>query len=85
MRPAYAEVTWFWAAFSLARVWLSWALLQGEPSGWVVLVTGWPLTVLLLILTYVYGLWRLQRLGGPSVDEFRAATPPPWVGQRRGF
>jgi UPF0716 family protein affecting phage T7 exclusion len=51
----------------------------------VVLVTGWPLTVLLLILTYVYGLWRLQRLGGPSVDEFRAAAPPPWVGQRRGF
>jgi hypothetical protein len=85
VRPAYAEVTWFWAVFSLGRVWLSWALLRGQPSPWVVLVTGWPLTVLLLILTYVYGLWRLQRLGGPSVDEFRAAAPPPWVGQRRGF
>jgi hypothetical protein len=49
------------------------------------LFTGWPGTVVLLILTYLYGTWRLARLGGPSVAEFHAGTPPPWTGQRRGF
>lgn len=49
------------------------------------LLTGWPAIVLLLIVTYVYGIWRLQNLGGPSVEEFKAGAPPPWQGQKKGF
>jgi len=49
------------------------------------LIGGWPTTVVLLVLSYLYGVWRLQQLQGPSVDEFESGAEPPWTGQRRGF
>jgi len=37
------------------------------------------------VLTYLYGTWRLARLGGPSVLEYKEGAAPPWSGQQRGF
>jgi hypothetical protein len=41
--------------------------------------------IILLVVSYLYGLKRLAALQGPSIDEFKSKTPPPWQGQRRGF
>lgn len=88
VRPAYSEVTLAWAVYFLAQALLQLSVFQlGEASYLAALglFTGWPATVVLLILTYLYGTWRLARLAGPSVDEFRIQASPPWTGQRRGF
>lgn len=88
VRPAYSEVTWFWAAFFAARWVLQLNLFQAEAADQLAVVNvvmGWPATILLLIVSYLYGTWRLKNLGGPSVQEFKAGMPPPWQGQQRGF
>jgi hypothetical protein len=88
VRPAYNEVTLFWGIFFAIRTFLQFRLYQlGETVtlGTVQLILGWPALILLLAGSYLYGLWRLQNLKGPSVDEFRAGTQPPWEGQKRGF
>ena len=86
--PAYTEVTLAWAGYFLVQAALQWPLfLRQDVTRMAVssLLSGWPATVLLLILTYLCGTWRLARLGGPSIVEFQTHTPPPWSGQRRGF
>lgn len=88
VRPAYSEVTLFWAVGFGARLGLEYWLFQQGAAGSLGLirtVIGWPYTILILILSYLYGLWRLGRLGGPSVEEFQASKPEPWEGQKRGF
>ena len=63
-------------------------LFQGgdtEALGIVSVLMGWPALIVLLILSYLYGLWRLRNLAGPSVEEFTAGIQPPWEGQTRGF
>jgi len=88
VRPAYTEVTLAWAVYFLAQAVLQWTVFQLEDVSRLAtlgLFTGWPGTVVLLILTYLYGTWRLARLAGPSVAEFLAQAPPPWTGQQRGF
>jgi len=88
VRPAYTEVTLAWAAYFLAQAVLQWTVFQLQDVSRLAtlgLFAGWPGTVVLLILTYLYGTWRLARLAGPSVAEFRAQAPPPWTGQQRGF
>jgi len=88
IRPAYTEVTLAWALYFLLQGILQWAALQQQNpdlQAAIALIGGWPATVALLILTYLFGTWRLVHLGGPSVAEFRTQTPPPWSGQRRGF
>ena len=75
-------------SYFLAQALLQWTVFQLQDPALLAalgLFTGWPGTVVLLILTYLYGTWRLARLAGPSVAEFRAGKPPPWTGQRRGF
>lgn len=88
VRPAYSETTFAWAVLFAARLFLQYTVYQSEDVTLLALtnfITGWPFTILLLVLTYLYGTWRLGRLGGPSVEEFQNNTPPPWQGQRRGF
>jgi hypothetical protein len=88
VRPAYTEVTLAWAIYFLAQAGIHWTVFQLQDAARLAalgLLTGWPATVVLLILTYLYGTWRLARLAGPSVDEWRGQVPPPWTGQRRGF
>jgi hypothetical protein len=88
VRPAYSEVTWLWALFFATRLLLQLSLFQGETAGRLAVInvlTGWPATIALLVISYLYGTWRLRHLRGPSVEEFRAGAEPPWTGQRRGF
>jgi len=88
VRPAYTEVTLAWTLFFALRLLWQVTLFQGQDTSQLALVntlTGWPATVLLLILSYLYGTWRLAQLRGPSVEEFRNDAPAPWKGQRRGF
>ena len=88
VRPAYSEVTWVWAVFFGLRLLLQFYLFRQEEAsllGVVQFLTGWPATIILLIVSYLYGTWRLRNLGGPSVEEFKSGVEPPWEGQRRGF
>ena len=88
VRPAYNEVTLAWAVFFGLRLGLQWLLFQqGATSllAFLQLLSGWPATVLLLLLSYLYGSWRLRQLRGPSVEEFKLGSAPPWSGQQRGF
>jgi hypothetical protein len=88
VRPAYNEVTWMWVVFFGLRLMLQFNLFQGEAVsllGIVQVLTGWPATIVLLIVSYLYGTWRLRNLGGPSVEEFKSGAEPPWEGQLRGF
>jgi len=88
VRPAYAEVTGAWLFYSLARLSLFLVLWQRGRAGalgWLRSILGWPATVAVLILSYLYGLQRLRRLAGPSVIEYKQGKAAPWDGQRRGF
>lgn len=88
VRPAYTEVTLMWGTFFMIRVILQLGLFQQQRAdslAWLNLVGGWPAIVILLVISYLYGTWRLENLGGPSVEEFRSGALPPWQGQRRGF
>ena len=88
VRPAYTETTVLWALFFGLKLWWEIVLYQGGDAtqlAWVQTLTGFPALVILLIVTYLYGTWRLRNLQGPSVDEFKANTPAPWLGQQRGF
>ena len=88
VRPAYAEVAWFWVTY--------WALRSGiqailfadgrtELLGAVRVISGLPIGVPLLIGSYLYGTWRRDRLGGPNIAEFTAGAEPPFAGRQRGF
>lgn len=86
--PAYTEVTWMWAGFIAARLTAQYLLYQrGDVGllGWSTILLGWPVTIVVLVISYLYGVWRLAKLGGPSVEEFLSHQPAPWEGQRKGF
>ena len=88
VRPAYSEVTIAWTIFFAIRLIWQVALYQAQAASQLAFVSvllGWPALILLLVLSYLYGTWRLGNLNGPSVEEFRNQTPPPWEGQKRGF
>lgn len=88
IRPAYIEVTWMWAAFIAARLIVQYILYQqGNVSllGWANVFLGWPVTIVVLVISYLYGIWRLAKLAGPSVEEFLSHQPAPWKGQKKGF
>ena len=77
-----------WFAFFAGRLALQVVLfLRGAADALAVtnLLLGWPAIILLLAGSYLFGLWRLRRLEGPSVEEFRNKVPPPWKGQQKGF
>jgi hypothetical protein len=86
--PAYNEITILWAVAFAIRLVLEYWFFQSDAAGLLAgfrLLLGWPFTVLLLIGSYVYGVWRLGTLKGPSVEEFKSGSKPPWEGQKRGF
>lgn len=88
VKPAYVEVSWMWAVFFAVRLGLQIILFrQGDAAqlAWANTLLGWPVTILVLVLSYIYGIWRLRNLGGPGVDEFQEGKDPPWKGQTRGF
>ena len=86
--PAYNEVTIAWAVAFSARLTLELWLYQQDSLGMlggVRIILGWPFIIVLLVTSYLYGLWRLGKLKGPSVEEFKEEKTPPWEGQKRGF
>lgn len=88
VKPAYKEVTVFWSIFFLMRLVMQIILLKrGDPTdlAWINLLLGWPVTLIVLISSYVYGVWRLGQLKCPGVEEFKEGKEPPWKGQTRGF
>jgi len=88
VRPAYSEVTLLWLLLFGLRLALQLVLYQqGQVStlAWVDVLMGWPFTIAILVISYLYGLWRLKKLGGPSVEEWKNQSPPPWQSQQRGF
>jgi hypothetical protein len=88
VKPAYIEVTWMWAVFFSVRLSLQIILFQqGDASqlAWANTLLGWPVTIFVLVLSYIYGIWRLRNLNGPGVDEYQEGKDPPWEGQTRGF
>ena len=88
IRPAYSEVTLFWGIGFGARLALEYVLFQQgavNSLGLIRTLLGWPYTILILILSYLYGIWRLGVLAGPSVEEFQSGKPEPWLGQKQGF
>ncbi|MFC2079155.1 DUF3159 domain-containing protein [Candidatus Bipolaricaulota bacterium] len=88
VRPAYSEVTLAWFLFFVLRFGVQVLLFRRGATlalSTVNLLLGWPSISLLLVGSYIYGQWRLRHLQGPSVDEFRDKTSPPWNGQKRGF
>lgn len=88
IKPAYAEVTVMWAVLFLTRMILQLRLYQSGDlikQAWMNTLLGTPATLSVLILSYIYGIWRLKRLGGPGIDEFRDNKEPPYRGQIKGF
>jgi hypothetical protein len=88
IKPAYREVTIVWALLFLGRMSLQIFLYtRGNLTelGFASILLGFPTTLTVLIATLIYGIWRLKRLGGPGIDEFREGKNPPWEGQKKGF
>jgi hypothetical protein len=88
VRPAYSEVTLAWAVLFALRLAFQWFLFREAETavlGVLSVILGWPATIVLLVISYLYGTWRLQNLDGPSVEEFKEDADPPWEGQQRGF
>ncbi len=88
VRPAYSEVSIFWGVMLTIRLALEIVLyLRGNAQtlAWANVVLGVPATVIVLVITYIYGIWRLHTMKGPGVEEFRRGDKPPYKGQTRGF
>ena len=88
VRPAYTEVTLIWAGAFSARLAIEYWLFQQQSLNSPVfskLLLGWPYTIFILIISYLFGSWRLGKLAGPSVKEFESGILPPWEGQKSGF
>lgn len=88
VKPAYTEVSFSWGLLFLLRLFILFTLYnKGEVWNllWLSTLLGTPATIIVLILTYLYGSYRLKKLKGPSVDEFLKNKQPPYQGQNRGF
>jgi len=86
--PAYREVTWLWLAYFIFRTVIETTLFLSDSIEQLVLfntLVGFPLLIAVLTLSYVYGIYRLRKLKGPSVDEFLEHKEPPYKGQVKGF
>lgn len=88
VQPAYLEVTWIWIVFYLGRLIIQIILVADSVTAKDFVINtlfGWPLVIFLLIISYLYGIKRLKQLKGPSIEEFKNNTSPPWKSQQSGF
>ncbi len=86
--PAYNEVTIFWTLyFGIRAMFQVVFFITDNVTGLTLMTTvfGLPTTIGVLIASYIYGIARLRRLGGPGVEEYREGKTPPYKGQTRGF
>jgi intracellular septation protein A len=88
VKPAYREVTIMWSLFFLIRTIIQVTLFLSDNVDalvWANTLMGLPVTIAVLILSYVYGIWRLRNLKGPGIDEYLENKTAPFRGQTRGF
>lgn len=88
VKPAYREVTYFWTIVFLIRGIVELRLYLDESINALFIVNtivGLPLLIAILTISYIYGIWRLRTLKGPSVDEFLEGKKAPYKGQTKGF
>ncbi len=86
--PAYKEVTILWVIFFVLRLTTEvWLYFNGSTEELAVanIVMGYPVLIIVLTISYIYGITKLKKLKGPGVDEYRDNVQPPWRGQNRGF
>ena len=86
VKPAYTLVAIIWTFYLLIKAGLQ-IYFYNNPEILIVikLATSNQSTLILLVVTYIVGQKRLQKLNGPSVDEFINNTPEPWTSQQKGF
>jgi hypothetical protein len=85
VRPAYTEVSLFWFVFFLFKTIAQVIIIFYSDLVILNLFIGLPFTILIISISYVYGLIRLKQLRGPSVHEFKQQLPKPWKSQTKGF
>jgi len=88
IKPAYREVTWMWTAFFIMRSIIQITLFMRKSVDalvWANTLMGLPFTIAILVISYIYGIWRLRTLKGPGIDEFMEGKEAPYRGQTRGF
>lgn len=88
IKPAYMEVTLFWLFMFFIRSMIEiYFYFVNYKEGLIALDTiiGIPGLLIVLALSYVYGIIRLKNLKGPGVDEFIEGKEPPFIGQNKGF
>lgn len=88
VRPAYSEVTVFWTVMVTIRLAVEvYLYVYADAQALAVwnIVLGLPATVAVLIITYIYGMFRLHTLKGPGIEEYVNGDEPPYKGQTRGF
>ena len=88
VKPAYREVTIMWSIFFLIRTIIQATLFLSDNVDalvWANTIMGLPVTVGVLVLSYIYGIWRLRMLRGPGIDEYLENKTAPFRGQTRGF
>jgi len=87
IKPAYKEVSILWFIFfllkSLLQIYL--IFISNDNSSVINLLIGVPATIIVMSVSYIYGLLRLKQLKGPSVNEFKHNKPRPYKGQTKGF
>jgi hypothetical protein len=88
VKPAYREVTIMWSLFFMIRTIIQVTLFLSDNVDalvWANTLMGLPVTVAVLVLSYIYGIWRLRKLKGPGIDEYLENKTAPFRGQTRGF
>ena len=88
IKPAYKEVSLIWLVLIVTRLLIQIRLYTAGGLGSIAFVNillSTPATFIVLISSYIYGLWRLNQLNGPSVEEFDLQLPQPWQSQKKGF
>lgn len=87
IKPAYLEVSLIWLFFFFMKSIIQ-VLILIQPSidsGIINLLLGFPLTLIVMSISYIYGIIRLKQLKGPSVEEFKLNKESPYKGQTKGF
>lgn len=86
VKPAYTEVTWVWLVFMLIKLLIQYNLWKSSDMTTTFIINtflGFPGITIVLIVTYIYGIFRLHNLGGPGVHEY--LNDRPYEGQKKGF
>lgn len=87
IKPAYFEVSLIWGLFFTFKLLVQiFNLLKSNLNNPLInILLGFPFTLFVMSLSYLYGIKRLRNLKGPSVEEFKTKASKPYKGQTKGF